>query len=93
MDAVISVLASRGYLTLTRIGAMKQSEVIHIVMQWPGFFSFTFISLSLFYFPSFFFSSSLLFLLPLPPPSTLSVSLHGGGKMYAGAQVERGRNQ
>lgn len=74
---------------------MKQSEVTHIVMQWPGFFCFTFISVSLFYFPSFFFSSSSLlrFLLPLPPPCTLSVSLHGGGKMYAGAQVERGRNQ
>lgn len=87
------VLSNHGYLKLTRTGAMKQSEVTHIVMQWPGFFSFTFISLSLFYFPSLFFPSLLLFLLPLPPPSTLSVSLHGGGKMYAGAQVERGRNQ
>lgn len=84
--------ASRAHLNLTRIGAMKQSEVTHIVMQWPAFFSFTFISLSLFYFPSFFFPL-LLFLLPLPPPSALSVSLRGGGKMYAGAQVERGRNQ
>lgn len=48
--------ASRAHLNLTRIGAMKQSEVTHIVMQWPAFFSFTFISLSFFYFPSFFFS-------------------------------------
>lgn len=44
------LFASHGYLKLTRIGTMKQSEVTHIVMQWPGFSSFTFISLRLCYF-------------------------------------------
>lgn len=68
---------------------MKQSEVTHIVMQWSGFSSFTFISASLFCFPPPLLL--LLFLLPLPPPCTHSVSEHGGGKMYAGAQVEKGR--
>lgn len=62
-------------------------------MQWPGFFSFTFICVSLFYFPSFFFFLlyfTFYFHYHLCAPS---LSLRGGGKMYAGAQVERGRNQ
>lgn len=39
-----------------------------------------------------FFYTILLFLLPPPPapPSTLSVSMQGGGKLYADAQVEKG---
>lgn len=60
---------------------MKQSEVTHIVMQWPGFFSFPFICRSLFYLPSFFLLYfSFYFHYHLLPPVSLSVSVHGGGK-------------
>lgn len=62
------LLASHGYLKLTRSGTMKQSEVTHIVMQWPIFFSFTFISLRLFYF-FFLFYFSFYFHYHFPPPS------------------------
>lgn len=78
------LLASHGYLKLTRIRAMKQSEVTHIVMQWPGFLSFTFISLSLSYFPSFsFFSFYFHYHLPSPSLSLCTagedVCRHPGG--------------
>lgn len=39
MDAAITVLVC-SQLKVTRSGAMKQSEVTHIVMQWRGFFFF-----------------------------------------------------
>lgn len=70
VDAAITVLVC-SQLKGTRSGAMKQSEVTHIVMQWRGFFFL--LSQSLFFYLSFL-SSLLHFLLPLLPPCTLSVS-------------------
>lgn len=68
MDAAITVLVC-SQLKVTRSGAMKQSEVTHIVMQWRGFFFFyLWVSFSIYPF------CLLQFLLLLPPPCTLSVS-------------------
>lgn len=49
------LLASHGYLKLTRSGTMRQSEVTHIVMQWP---SFSLLLLSLCVYLTFFFHFS-----------------------------------
>lgn len=68
VDAAITELVC-SQLKVTRSGAMKQSEVTHIVMQRLLFL----LSQNLFFYLSFL-SSLLHFLLPLPPLCTLSVS-------------------
>lgn len=66
----------RSQLKVTRSGAMKQSEVTHIVMQWRGFFFFyLWVSFSVYPFCLLYFN----FYFPLPPLCTLCF-MHGGGR-------------
>lgn len=85
VDAAITVLVC-SQLKVTRSGAMKQSEVTHIVMQWRGF-SFFYLRVFLSIYPFCLLYFTLYFHYHLPAPS---LSHARWGKMYAGAQVERG---
>lgn len=81
-DAAITVHVC-SQLKVTRIGAMKQSEVTHIVMQWRGFFFFyLWVSFSIYPFCLLYFNFYFHYHLPAP-----SLSHARWGKMYAGAQV------
>lgn len=74
-DAAITALVG-SQLKVTRSGAMKQSEVTHIVMQWRGFFFFyLWVSFSIYPFCLLYFN----FYFPQPPPCTLCF-MHGGGR-------------
>lgn len=66
-DAAITVLVC-SQLKVTRSGAMKQSEVTHIVMQWWGFFFF-YLWLSLSFYPFCLLYFNFYFHYHLPAPS------------------------